>query len=222
MPITESRTTICRVSFIALAAAVLAWGCSGQGGGSSTTTPAKSEWDADIATLPKWTPKESALGRLDAEVALGNYSIRPPKGLKLSSGSDKPTPEPRNHGTYQWYGDGLSPALWVILEPRVPWEWDKGAAGLISTALHTPGLVFQCEPQPSAVEFGNVNGLVVARARFQGRGKSPGNKPVTIRGYQMIGRVGDSSLDLLALVSDADGDDTLDALEASLLTLRKR
>ena len=206
--------------------ATAAAGCHKQVSNSSETKgdlPKKSTgdgWESDVASLPKWTAKDSLLPELDEEVVFGGYAMHPPKGFQLSTHSDKFGPNAKL-ATYGWGKEELTPALWLDLMPRPSFEWDEGARVRIKGDLGRVKTLCGSEAQIGIIEFGNVNGLVTARASFDATSKVDG-KERKYKGYQIIARDGMTSLDVFVIVSDADDEKTLQILEASMLTLRKR
>jgi hypothetical protein len=206
--------------------AIAAAGCNKQDSKSSENkgdTPKKSSgngWESDVGSLPKWTAKDSLLAELDEEVVFGGYAMRPPKRFQLSTHSDKFGPNAKL-ATYGWNKEELTPALWLDLMPRPAFEWDEGPTVRIKGDLGRVKTLCGSEAQIGAIEFGNVNGLVTARARFDATSKVD-DKERKYKGYQIIARDGMTSLDVLVIVSDADDNKTLEILEASMLSLRKR
>jgi hypothetical protein len=205
--------------------ATAAAGCSAQVSNPSENKadpPKKASgegWGTDAESLPKWTAKDSLLAELDEEVVFGGYAMRPPKGFQLSTHSDKLGPNAKL-GTYGWKKEKLTPALWLDFMPRPSSEWDEGPTVRIKGDLARVKTICGSEAQLGPIEFGNVNALVTARARFDAATKV-GDKETKYKGYQTIARDGKTSLDVFIIVSDADDDKTLQILEASMLTLRK-
>jgi hypothetical protein len=206
--------------------ATAAPGCSSQSTSptKSYDEPAKksngSAWDIDVTSLPKWTPKESALKELEDEVVFGGYAIRPPNGYMLSSHSDKLGPDVKL-GTYGWSREGLTPAMWLDLTFRPEAEWKEGADVRIKGDLARVKTLSGGEARADVAQFGNVGGMVTVRAAFDATSKK-GEKERKYKGYQCIARSGGTSIDILVIVSDSDDETTLEILEASMLTLRKR
>lgn len=211
--------------------ALIAIATIGSGCGGNTSGPAQTEgdsgqssgaggWDTNVASLPKWTPKKEMLEQLGDEVIFGSYALRPPKGYELSPSSDKLGADVKR-GTFCWKKKERTPALWLDLMFRSQQEWNEGPAARIKGDLARVKTLCEGDAHPAAVEFGNVNGLGTARSHFDATGKTD-DKERKYKGYQSITSDGMTSIDILVIVSDADDAKTLEILEASMLTLRKR
>ncbi|HEY5885458.1 MAG TPA: hypothetical protein VIT88_12265 [Pyrinomonadaceae bacterium] len=167
--------------------------------------------------LQKWNAAEPLLSQLEADCAIDNFAIRPPKGYS-------PQTRPGPHGSIAtaWAGpprsDGTRPQVMVLTVRLTPEERQKYRLEQALDELVSSLRARRKDWTMSATEKGLINGLVFVRTRWQGEDLTSGLK---MHGFVYVAFVDDMLVQLSSQDVEPHHEAALKLAESSVLTFKK-
>ena len=167
--------------------------------------------------LQKWNAAEPLLSQLEADHAIEQFTIRPPKGY-----APQTRPGPHGSKATAWAGppraDGTRPQVMVLTVKLSPEELrkynlDQALDELVQSLSH-----LRRHWTRTTHEKGMINGLVFARTRWQGEDTSSGLK---MHGFVYVAFVHDTLVQLSSQDVEPHHEAALKLAESSVLTFKK-